>query len=49
MKIIHIKTEDPLKYGDDYVYIGRPSKFGNPFQIGPDGAEIWLYRSMRNT
>lgn len=32
------------------MYIGRPSKFGNPYQIGPDGNraevlakyEIWL-------
>lgn len=22
---------------DDAVYIGRPSKFGNPFQVGQDG------------
>lgn len=22
---------------EDYVYIGRPSKWGNPFRIGPDG------------
>jgi hypothetical protein len=38
MKIINIKKEDPSKYGDNYVYIGRPSKFGNPFKIGPDGS-----------
>lgn len=30
-KVVHCKK-------DSYdVYIGRPSKWGNPFQIGPDG------------
>jgi hypothetical protein len=24
-------------YLDDTYYIGRPSKFGNPFRTGPDG------------
>lgn len=42
-KVVHIK--------DNYdVYIGRPSKYGNPFTIGEDGDrdtciqkyEIWL-------
>lgn len=37
MKIINIKYSDPKKYEDNYVYIGRPSKWGNPFTIGPDG------------
>ena len=28
------------KYGDPYdVYVGRPSKWGNPFLIGRDGTE----------
>jgi len=31
MKVVHCKKE---KYD---VYIGRPSKWGNPFQIGKDG------------
>lgn len=30
--VIHIKDSD----GDD-VYIGRPSKWGNPYKIGVDG------------
>lgn len=45
-KVVHCKRE---KYD---VYIGRPSKWGNPFVIGPDGTreEViakhwhWLYR-----
>ena len=31
MKVVHCKKE---KYD---VYIGRPSKYGNPFTIGKDG------------
>jgi hypothetical protein len=31
MKVINIKRQKPD------VYIGRPSKWGNPFQIGRDG------------
>lgn len=31
MKVVHCKRE---KYD---VYIGRPSKWGNPFSIGKDG------------
>lgn len=31
MKVVHCKHED---YD---VYIGRPSKWGNPFEIGKDG------------
>ena len=31
MKVVHCKRE---KYD---VYIGRPSKWGNPFEIGKDG------------
>jgi hypothetical protein len=35
--------------GVDGVYIGRPSKWGNPFRIGPDGdreAVIAKYRAF---
>src|SRR5262245_45541659 len=33
--------------GSDYVYVGRPSAWGNPYRIGPDGdraAVIAQYR-----
>jgi hypothetical protein len=44
MSVVHCKKE---KYD---VYIGRPSKWGNPFEIGKDGTreeviekyELWL-------
>lgn len=44
MKVVHCKKE---KYD---VYIGRPSKWGNPFVLGKDGSrdevidkyEIWI-------
>lgn len=32
IRVVHCKRE---KYD---VYIGRPSKWGNPFTIGPDGS-----------
>jgi len=32
MPVVHCKRE---RYD---VYIGRPSKWGNPFEIGPDGS-----------
>lgn len=31
-KVVNIK-----KYNDDYVYIGRGSKWGNPYKIDKDG------------
>ncbi len=38
MQVINLRNTKP-KYvnQDDYVYIGRGSKWGNPFKIGPDG------------
>jgi hypothetical protein len=37
-KVIHIKDAPKgWKTNPDYVYIGRPSKWGNPFVIGKDG------------
>lgn len=48
MKIINIKYEDISKYGDNYVYIGRPSKWGNPFTIGPDGGRDMVIRKYED-
>ncbi len=30
-----------------YAYIGRPSKWGNPFRIGPDGNRAEVIRRFR--
>jgi hypothetical protein len=30
------------------VYIGRPSKWGNPFRIGPDGDRAEVLKMYRN-
>ena len=30
------------------VYIGRPSKWGNPFRIGPDGNREEVIRKYRD-
>lgn len=32
-RLINIRTSDE----GNYVYIGRPSKFGNPYIVGKDG------------
>lgn len=35
-KVIHIRDSSTY-FKDLIVYIGRPSIYGNPFRIGPDG------------
>lgn len=32
----------------DAVYVGRPSKWGNPFVIGPDGSRADVCRKYEN-
>lgn len=41
MKVVHCKKE---KYD---VYIGRPSKWGNPFRIGVDGTREDVIQKYR--
>jgi hypothetical protein len=41
MKVVHCKRE---KYD---VYIGRPSKWGNPFTIGNDGTREEVIKKYR--
>jgi len=38
-RVIHIKDKElgGSTFSDNEVYIGRPSKWGNPFIIGKDG------------
>jgi len=33
-----------IKYNGCDVYVGRPSKWGNPFKIGPDGDRAEVLR-----
>lgn len=40
--VINIKKTKPPVVG--YMYIGRPSKFGNPFVIGKDGTREEVIR-----
>ena len=42
MKVVHCKRE---KYD---VYIGRPSKWGNPFVIGKDGTREEVVEKYRD-
>jgi len=41
-RIVHCKKE-PYD-----IYIGRPSKWGNPFQIGKDGTRDEVIEKFRN-
>jgi hypothetical protein len=44
-KVVHCRGRSTD--GTDFVYVGRPSKWGNPYRIGPDGDRmmvIALYR-----
>ena len=41
MTVVHCQKD---KYD---VYIGRPSKWGNPFTIGPDGGRIEVIKKYR--
>lgn len=42
MKVVHCKKE-PYD-----VYIGRPSKWGNPFVIGKDGTRIEVIKKFED-
>lgn len=33
--------------GRRYIYIGRPSRWGNPFRIGPDGSRAEVIEKFR--
>lgn len=37
---------DPIP--EEAVYVGRPSRFGNPFVIGPDGDRATVLASFRS-
>lgn len=41
MKVVHCKRE-PYD-----VYIGRPSKWGNPYLVGPDGGRLEVIEKFR--
>lgn len=53
MPKVYNKRDPDCPNKDNAVYIGRPSKWGNPFVIGPDGSrkeviakyERWLFES----
>ena len=42
--VIHSKRE---KHAPNYIYIGRPSKWGNPFEIGKHGDREAVIRQYR--
>lgn len=44
--VIHVRDFNRLRLsaGENYVYIGRGSKWGNPYRIGPDGDRAEVIR-----
>ena len=34
----HVLNRRTNDYGDNRIYVGRPTIWGNPFVIGPDGS-----------
>ena len=46
-KVLNVRMERQAKSRTDCVYIGRPSKWGNPFVIGPDGDRATVIRKYR--
>lgn len=45
MKILNKNIDS---YSNDAVYIGRGSKWGNPFKIGPDGTRVDVINKYEN-
>jgi hypothetical protein len=53
MKVLNWRTD---KIPDGAVYVGRPTKWGNPYKIGRDGDryevirkyEVWLPEQVKN-
>lgn len=49
-KVYNIKDFPKKGYVYDYgdkIYVGRPSKFGNPFSIGKDGSRTEVVAKFR--
>ena len=44
MKVLNKKTD---KIPKEAIYVGRPSKWGNPFNIGNDGTRDDVIRKFR--
>lgn len=48
-KLVNIKTEPHWKQHEDFVYIGRPSIFGNPFIVGLHGDRETVINLFRDS
>lgn len=46
--VVNHATTRFVQRGPDYVYIGRPSRFGNPFVIGKDGTRAEVIEKYRD-
>ncbi len=47
MKVVNVKTSIFKKHDEFSVYIGRGSKWGNPFVIGKDGSREAVIRKYK--
>lgn len=45
-KVYNLNGSEPIP--DDAVYVGRPSKFGNPFVIDTDGTRAEVIEAFRD-
>jgi len=43
----HIEIVETAKAEGRYVYIGRPSTWGNPFTVGEDGSRVEVIRMYK--
>lgn len=47
LQVLNIYKDPDAKARQDCVYIGRPSKWGNPFAIGKDGTREEVVEKYR--
>lgn len=48
-RVIHIKDAPPKPWPAEYVYVGRPGPWGNPYRLTGEGTRqrcIWLFENM---
>jgi len=46
-KVINRRNERLFEVNKNAVYVGRPSKFGNPFVVGKDGSREEVIEKFR--
>lgn len=49
-RILNLRSTSTVKPlpGEDFVFVGRPSPFGNPFHVGNRAENVKLFREWMN-